>query len=42
MFVRVLGSRYTKPGLQVEKSELTINTKKNIAMTDCLVILYPT
>ena len=29
----------TKPGLQVEKTEHTKNTKR-IAMTDCLVILY--
>ena len=38
-----LGPRYTKPGLQVEKkTELTINSKKIIAMTGSLVILYPT
>ena len=37
-----LGRRYTKPGLQAEKkTEHTKNTKKNIAMTDCKVTLYP-
>ena len=27
--------------LQAKKKECTIKKKKNIAMTDCLVILYP-
>ena len=31
-----LSPKYTKPGLPAEKKY-----KKNIAMTDCLVILYP-
>ena len=28
--------RYTSPGLEAEKAELTIHTKRIIAMTDCL------
>ena len=35
------GPRYTKPGLQAEKKRAHHKYKKNIAMTDCLVILYP-
>ena len=36
-----LGQRYTNLKVQVEKIEHTKNTKKNIAMTDRLVTLYP-
>ena len=38
-----LDRKYTKPGLQAEKkAEHTINSKRIIvAMTDCLVKLYP-
>ena len=39
----LLGLKYTKPGLQAEKNQAHHKYKKNIhvAMTDCLVILYP-
>ena len=30
-----------KPGQQVEKTEHTKKYKKNIAMIDCLITLYP-
>ena len=37
----LLGRRYTKRGLQPEKKPSAPQKKrKNIAMTDCLVILY--
>ena len=35
-----LGPKYTKPGLQAEKNRAHHKYKKNIAITDCLVILY--
>ena len=35
-----LGPRYTKPGLQAEKHEHTINSKRIIVMTDCLQAGY--
>ena len=38
----VLGPRYTKPGLQAEKNQAHYKYKNNIAMMDCLVILYRT
>ena len=38
----VLGRRYTKPGLQAEKkARVNREYKKDIALTDCLVILCP-
>ena len=40
-FVSIIGLRYTKPTLPVEKNTAHYIYKKNIAMTDCLVILYP-
>ena len=36
-----LGPRYPNPGLQAEKDRAHHKYKENIAMTDCLVILYP-
>ena len=39
--IHVLSSRYTKHGLQAEENRALHKYKKNIAMTDCLVILYP-
>ena len=45
IFFFFLGRRYTctstKPGLQAEKNRAHHKYKKNIAMTNCLVILYP-
>ena len=40
MVLKELGWRYTMPGLQAEKNEHAISTKR-IAMTDCQVIVYP-
>ena len=36
-----LGSRYAKPGLQSAKNPAHYKYKKNIAMRDSLVIVYP-
>ena len=37
--VNFLSPRYTKPKLQAEKNQAHHKHKKNIAMTDCMVIL---
>ena len=39
--LHVLGPRYTRPGLQAVTNQVHHKYKKNIAMTDCLVLLNP-